>query len=123
MIDISHADYVPAVDREQLTQEAQEEGFPLPSPIAFDNAERCLKAMYAIAPRRYEAYPTHEGEIVIDAPSGLGTSVVLMCDSTGGALCLANLKNGQRYRRYASAHALPDDFLRTSLIALEREGS
>lgn len=34
MIDISNVDYVPAVDREQLRQEAQEEGFPLPSAIA-----------------------------------------------------------------------------------------
>lgn len=29
MSDISNADYVPAVDRKQLTQEAQEEGLPL----------------------------------------------------------------------------------------------
>lgn len=108
-------------DLQEVNEEAQEEGFPVPSPIAFDNAERCLRAMYEISPRRYEVYPTHDGEIVIDAPSGFGTSVVLMCDSAGGALCLANLKDGQRYRQYASAHALPDDFLRDSLIALERE--
>lgn len=108
-------------DLQEVNEEAQEEGFPVPSPIAFDNAERCLRAMYEISPRRYEVYPTHDGEIVIDAPSGFGASVVLMCDSAGGALCLANLKNGQRYRQYASAHACPDDFLRDSLIALERE--
>ena len=123
MIAISNADHIPAVDRAQLTHEAQEEGFPIPDSIAFDNAERCLREMYAISPRCYEVYPTHEGEIVIDAPSGFGTSVVLMCDSTGGALCLANLKNGQRHRQYAGAHALPADFLRAALIDLERECS
>ena len=108
-------------DLQEVNEEAQEEGFPVPSPIAFDNAERCLREMYEISSRRYEVYPTHDGEIVIDAPSGFGTSVVLMCDSAGGALCLANLKDGQRYRQYTSAHALPNDFLRDSLIALERE--
>ena len=108
-------------DLQEVKEEAQEEGFPIPTPVAFDNAERCLREMYAISPRRYEVYPTHDGEIVIDAPSGFGTSVVLMCDSDGGALCLANLEIGQRHRRYASVHALPDDFLHASLISLERE--
>ena len=117
------SDELPAAlsDLQEVTEEAQEEGFPIPTPIAFGNAERCLGEMYEIYPRRYEVYPTHDGEIVIDAPSGFGTSVVLMCDSAGGALCLVNLKSGQRHRRYASAHAFPDDFLRDSLIALGRE--
>lgn len=75
-------------DLREANDEARDEGFPQPSKIALENAERLLREMYGISPRRFEVYPTPDGEIVIDAPNGQGRSVILLCDSEGGALCL-----------------------------------
>ena len=106
-------------DLRETSDEAREEGFPAPSALALSNAERLLKAMYRISPRRFEVYPTPDGEIAIDAPNGNGQSVLLLCKPNGGALCLANLRGGHTHKSYPNAYALPDDFLRKSLAALE----
>ena len=106
-------------DLRDAVAEAREEGFPAPSELAMANAERLLKEMYGISARRFEVYPTPDGEIAIDAPDGKGQSVLLLCDSDGGALCLANLRDGHVQSSYATADTLPDEFLRKVLVALE----
>lgn len=100
--------------------EAREEGFPIPSTAAMGSAERLVKAMYEISPWRFEVYPTPDGEIAIDAPDGRGSSVILLCDSDGGALCMAHLNGSHRSRRYSTTDVLPDDFLREALADLKR---
>ena len=80
--------------------EADEEGFPIPSEIALKNAEHLLREMYLISPRRFEVYPTPDGEIA-DASGG-------QCDSEGGALCLINLNGNHRRARYSTINTLPD---------------
>ena len=102
-------------DLREASDEAHEEGFPIPSSLSLSNAERLLKSMYEIAPRRFKAYPTPDGEIAIDAPNGDGQSVLLLCEPEGGALCLANLRDVHRSNSYQNADALPDNFLRESL--------
>ena len=106
-------------DLREASDEAREEGFPAPSILALSNAERLLNALYKISPRRFEVYPTPDGEIAIDAPNSNGQSVLLLCEPEGGALCLANLSGGHTHRRYPNADTLPDSFLRKSLAALE----
>ena len=108
-------------DLEEALDEAAEEDFPAPQEVAFDNARRLLRAMYAISPRRFEVYPTPDGEIAIDAPDGRGSSVLLLCDSDGGALCLVNMKGRHRRARYSTAEALPDGFVREAMAELERQ--
>lgn len=103
--------------------EAREEGFSQPSDQAFQNAERLLKAMYGISPRRFEVYPTPDSEIAIDAPDGQGQSVILLCDSDGGALCLVNMNGNHRRARYATTKTLPDGFVREALAALKPQGT
>ena len=105
-------------DLREAATEALEEGFPRPSETALNNANRLLRAMHKFSPRRFEVYPTPDGEIAIDAPNGLGSSVILLCDSEGGALCLANLKSGHRRSRYSTTTTLPDGFLREALADL-----
>ncbi len=107
-------------DLEEVKIEAREEGFPPPADIALANAGRLLKDLYAIAPRRFEAYPTPDGEIAIDAPDGRGRSVLLFCASDGGALCLVNMNGDHRRARYSTADKLPDGFLRSALAGLKR---
>lgn len=108
-------------DLYEVAEEAQEKGFTAPSDVAFKNAERLLKAMYAILPWRYEVYPMSYGNIAIDAPNGQGASVIALCESNGGAMCLANLASGHRGKRYASAADLPNAFLGEALLELRRD--
>ena len=107
-------------DLRQASDEAIEVGFPQPSDIALENAERLLKEMYGISPRRFEVYPTPDGEIAIDAPDGQGRSVILLCDSEGGALCLVNLNGHHRRARYSTTETLPDGFVHEALGDLKR---
>ena len=106
-------------DLSQAREEAREEGFPPPSDIALKNAERLLREMYGISSRRFEVYPTPDGEIAIDAPDGEGRSVILLCDSEGGALCLVNLNGHHRRARYSTTETLPDGFVREALAELK----
>ncbi len=102
-------------DLHESKSEAREEGYPIPSERALENAERLLKAMYRISPRHFEVYPTPDGEIAIDAPGGYNRSALLLCDSQGGALCLVNMNGNHRRARYSSSERLPDRFIREAL--------
>ena len=106
-------------DLDEARDEAREEGFPPPSDAALRNARGLLRAMHGVSPRRFEVYPTPDGEIAIDAPGGPGRSVLLLCESDGGALCLVNMNGANRRARYADATALPDGFVRDALGELD----
>ena len=108
------------LDLREASDEARDEGFPQPSKIALENAERLLKEMYGISPRRFEVYPTPDGEIAIDAPDGKGRSVILLCDSEGGALCMVNLNGHHRRARHSITDTLPDGFVHEALAELKR---
>ncbi len=108
-------------DLRNVWDEAREEGFPVPSDTALQNAEVLLKEVYGIFPRRFEVYPTPDGEIAIDAPGGPGRSVLLLCGSEGGALCLVNMSGDHRRARYSTTETLPDGFVREALDELEPE--
>lgn len=97
-------------DLRDARAEAVEEGFPPPSNLSITEAERILTATRRFSTLRFEVYPTPDGEIAIDMPID-GGSVLLLCDSDGGALCLVNLNGDKRQKRYASAAELPDGFL------------
>ncbi|MDD9820773.1 MAG: hypothetical protein OXR07_07830 [Nitrospira sp.] len=108
-------------DLREVRDEAREEGFPQPSEQALQNAKRLLIEMYGISPRRFEVYPTPDSEIAIDAPDGQGRSVILLCDSEGGALCLVNMNGNHRRARYATTKTLPDGFVREALAGLQSQ--
>ena len=101
-------------DLQGVIEEARDEGYPPPSDLAVSNAKLLLERLYRFAPRRFEVYPTPDAEIAIDA-TGKGCSVVLLCDSNGGVLCMANLPDGYRRKAYSTADSLPDSFIRESL--------
>lgn len=109
-----------AKDLEEVIDEAREEGFPVPSNSALEYARTILYAVYELSPRRYEVYPTPDGEVAIDAPGGFGRSVLLLCASDGGALCLVNMNGSHRRARYSDATMLPDGFVREALAELDR---
>ena len=109
-------------DLDEAREEAREEEFPAPSEAALRNARRLLHAMYDIFPQRFEVYPTSDGEMAIDARGGPGRSVLLLCDSDGGALCLVNMKGAHRRARYSDTERLPDGFVREALDELKQQG-
>ena len=100
--------------------EARDEGFPVPSDAALANARRLLGKIDENSGRRIEVYPMPDGEIAVDASNGFGRSVLLLCDSDGGALCLVNMNGKHRRARYPDAGRLPDDFVRDALVDLAR---
>ena len=106
-------------DLAEVSLEAKEEQFPIPSTEARVNADRILRAMYGVFPRRFEVYPMPDGEIAIDTASGPGYSVVLLCASDGSATCLVNINGAGRSESYPDASVLPDDFLREALQELQ----
>ena len=107
-------------DWKGVKREAVEEEFPIPTDIALENSRRMLIGMYSISPRRFEVYPTPDGEIAIDASGGFRRSVLLLCDSDGGALCLVNINGEFRRARYSDTDKLPDGFIREALVELEQ---
>ena len=122
-VDISSSDDLSNAlcDLRGIPDEARDEGFTLPSGLALENANSLLRRLYLFSPRRYEVYPTRDGEIAIDAPSGPGRSVVLLCDSGGGAFCLVNTQGNHRRGRYATTESLPDSFVKNALLELPNE--
>ena len=106
-------------DLRETADEAREEGFPLPSDTAMVNSERLIKKIYGISPGRHGVYPTPDAEIAIDIFNGKGSSVVLLCDSGGGALCLVNIEGNHRRARYSKTDILPDGFVREALSELK----
>ena len=110
-------------DLEGVSDEAREENLPVPSDMALGNARRLLYAMYRILPRRFEVYPMPDGGIAIHVPGGTGHSVLLLCDSDGGALCSVNMGGAHRRARYSDARRLPDGFVGDALAELKGLGT
>lgn len=106
-------------DLHSAPNEAVEDGYPSPKKIALSNAERLVHQLYALWPTRFEVYPTPDGEIAVVAPGGFGRSVMVLCDSQGGALCMVNLNGKNRRARYSNAGGLPDGFLREAMDELK----
>lgn len=100
--------------------EAQEEGFPIPSDLALGHAGRLIRELHRVFPRRYFIYPTPDAEVAVDAPGSTGSSVLILCDSDGGALCLVNMKGKHRRARYETADQLPDGFVFEALTELKK---
>ena len=108
-----------AADLAEVEVEALEEGFPRPTRLALETAERLLRDLYSLSPRRYEVYPMPDGEIAL--PGGArGRSVVLYCEPQGGVLCLVNIEGAHRRAAFDDAALLPDAFVREALEELDR---
>ncbi len=108
-------------DLQEINYEADEEGMPPPSKLAIANADRLIREIYDILPRQYLVELLPEGVIAITVPGGFRRSVMLLCESEGGALCSVNMSGSYRRKRYVSAAQLPDGFLREALSELGRE--
>ena len=103
---------------QEVGQEAIEEEETVPSQPAFSHAEQLIREMYdtIACPYLVELFP--KGGIAITVPGGHGSSVMVVCESAGGALCSVNINGKYRSARYTDAEELPDAFLREALDQL-----
>lgn len=108
-------------DLDRVVAEAGQDGFPIPPSGSVEDARRLVRAMYGIWSRRFEIYPTEEGEISIDAPSGYGRLLVVVCSPDGSVQCSLVLDGDYRSEKYDSADELLDEFLREALLTLRHE--
>ena len=108
-------------DLNEINDEAAEKGIAPPSESTIANADRLLRATYNILPRQYLVELLPEGVIAITIPGGFRRSVMLFCESDGGALCSVNMKGKHRRKRYPHTDQLPDRFIREALNELGRE--
>ncbi len=109
-------------DLHELIAEAHEEEIAPPSESAMADADSLIRAIYDIRPRQYLVELLPEGVIAITIPGGFRCSVMLLCESEGGALCSVNINGKHRRKRYLRTdQLLPDSFLREALRELERE--
>lgn len=109
-------------DLHGVSAEADEEGYPQPAPLALSNAKRILHRMHALFSARLEVYPTPDGEVAIVASRTPRHSVMVLCGSSGGALCMVNMDGVHRRARHSTADTLPDKFLRDALDELASRG-
>lgn len=78
--------------------------------------------MRRIYPRPFAVYTVPDGddnEIVIDATTTNGNSVIVTCASDGSALCLVCFGGESRRARYDDESRLPDGFLREALLEMK----
>lgn len=104
---------------EEADEDAEENGWPLPSSSAYRNARTLLPRLYRLSPRRFSAYPLFDGEIVLDATTKSKHAVVVVCKADGSVLCFVNIHRRERRAKYAGVSDLPDGFLREAFHDLE----
>ena len=102
-----------------VVEDAREEGYPIPSDLAFQNARRLLPEICQLTPRPVAVYADPYDGIAIDISGGFGRSVLVLCESGGSALCSVNLDGEHRRARYDNTRTLPDGFIREALAEVE----
>lgn len=105
-------------DLKDIVEEAKEDNFPIPSNSVIKTSEELVRKIFNIYPRRFEVYPTQGSEIAIDIYNGKGSSVIILCGPSGGALCLVNINGNSRRAHYSQIDILPDGFVKEALEEL-----
>ena len=111
---------------EDIVRVARESDYEIPSEKAIANAAHLLRAIpndiHLIQSRidipEPMIYPTQDGEVAIHMSIEFGQSVIVLCDSKGGMLCLAGIEGNRRRAYYRSAQRHVDGFLRDALSDL-----
>ena len=108
-------------DLNEVIEEAREEGFLIPSEVTIRTAERLVREIYKVCHMSFGVYPMPDGEIAIDIYDGKGSSVILLCESTGGSRCMVNINGEGRYAHYPKSkiNKLPDEFIKKALDELK----
>lgn len=104
----------------ELSDEAEEEEYEIPTREVIRNAGRVLMALYRVDQRRYTAYAMPEGDVAVDAASSQGTKVTIICDCDGSARCLVYWGGKMMRQEYADPGVIPDAFVLGALARTRR---
>jgi hypothetical protein len=108
---------------QQCDEEANEEGYSVPSISAKDNARRIIQeiAKMALTLPQPAVYPTADREIaVLFRRATARAAVLITCDADGGGACFSIIGGKNRRARYDDASDLPDAFVVSELQRLRR---
>ena len=107
------------LELEQLPAGAKESEDLVPSPATMADARHLLRRMYDISSRRYDVYLMPGGDIAIDGSGQNGARVAIVCESSGGVICLVSPRSLNLSNSYTSESDMPDAVLRKALDVLE----
>ncbi len=104
----------------RIREVAKDEGFLEPSGMVIQSAEKVLNKIHAIYPREYDIFPTPDGEISIETPIGIGSSLWCICKPSGQVIFMVYIQ-GEKQRRkdYDDLMAFPDEFVIKALNDLK----
>lgn len=100
--------------------EADEMGFSQPETDTIRRAEKVLRQLYGVVPRRYFVYPMDPGDVAVGAPGSRGHSVVFYCFPDGSIHCYVNLQGDVTATVYRTTDEFPDLRVREALAKMER---
>lgn len=104
----------------KVDNESREEGFPLCSRQAKNNAESILRNLAGITSVAPSVYPTSDEEIAIQfRVTGATSSVLLLCDSLGSGACFSYVGGKSQRARFDDALDLPNGFAKVALRRLD----
>ena len=103
----------------EASAQAEEEGWPPPTPECLERTERLLKRMFEVMPHSYWIYPTSNGELVIDGGYE-DHRIIVILPHEGGAIYTYRAPNTGELRAVESADSdnLPDSEMRIVLTRI-----
>lgn len=89
----------------------------IPSEALVARADRILRAMHKMDPRRYLVYGMQEGDVVIDADTMRGTKLSVICSDDGPTRCMFYHDGKLRKKPYDEDAKIEDDeFIKDGLM-------
>ena len=98
-----------------LSQEADDNGEPMPPESDPEEARRIVLRLRGQLPEDTDVYLMDGGKIAIEVYGDLGYAFLLVCEPGGSALCVVTVDGVSRRARYESSRTLPDSFIREGL--------
>ena len=103
-------------DLKGVVEEAREDGYTEPTPMAIENARLLVETMYGIRPIRYDIYPMDDGEVAIDG--GDERRIGVFCYPDGSVLYIGWADDERVRIRRDGPEDMPYEFLRLALNQL-----
>ncbi len=97
-----------------INDQAREEGYPVPSALAIDNARSLVRTMFQMLPVRYDVYPSDDGEIVIDGGVA-GRRIFVYCYANGDVLYIGWVDGERHHIRTSGDGYIATEFLTRAL--------
>ena len=99
----------------RLAQDNETSGNSILDQVLVEQTRRIVDALRDYLPVNTDIYVMEEGKIAVEVFGTPGRGFLLVCEPTGGALCIVTSDGESRRSRYESVRKLPDGFLKEGL--------